>query len=75
MSEEFGLRDYLDEKFKDIKGDISGVHQRLDKLNGRVATVEKEQAETRGSISAWKWIAGGGGFVGLLAFIKGIFLQ
>ena len=70
MSEEFGLKDYLNSKFEEVQGSISGVHERLDKINGRVGKLETEQAESRGATTTWKWLAGIIGIPGMVAFIK-----
>lgn len=70
MNEDFGIEKYLDAKFEEVQGSISGVHTRLDKLNGRVAKIETEQAETRGAVTVWKWLAGMLGLPGLIAFVK-----
>lgn len=68
MSEDFGLEKYLDAKFSEVQGSISGIHERLDTLNGRTRKIENEQAETRGSLATWKWIAGSGGLIGVVTF-------
>lgn len=75
MSEDFGLKEYLDEKFKnlddnnaEIRKDISGIHQTMKEQNGRVGTLERSQARMDGSLATWKWIAGSGGLIGILTF-------
>lgn len=35
-SEGIGLREYLASNFSNVRDDIAGVHERLDKLNGKV---------------------------------------
>ncbi len=72
---EFGLEKYLDAKFNEVQGSISGVHTRLDKLNGRVGTLEQESASVRGGLSVTKWLAGIIGLPGLVAFFKAFIFQ
>lgn len=61
-------QEYFDLRFDTIDKDNGKMLEHLSKLNGRVGKVEIEQAETRGSIATWKWIAGSGGLIGIITF-------
>lgn len=72
MSDQIGIRDYLTSRFNAIDDRLSHIESHLGTQNGRLRKLEEENAKYCGTISAFKWIAGSGGLLGLLGFIRGL---
>lgn len=70
MSEDFGLREYLDAKFAEINSNFQTVYDKQDTTNGRVSKIECEHQEMIGGLKVAKWIGGLLGLPGLAAFAK-----
>lgn len=70
MSEDFGLREYLDAKFAEVHEKFQTVYDKQDITNGRVNKIESEHREMIGGLKVAKWIGGLLGLPGLVAFFK-----
>jgi peptidoglycan hydrolase CwlO-like protein len=56
------------------ESEISEIHTivkrtepKLDSIDSRLTNVEKQISYSQGSNDTWKWIAGGGGLIGIIA--------
>jgi hypothetical protein len=52
---------------------VKDLKPKFDSLNDDLTTIKNQISYYQGSISTWKWIAGGGGFIALVSFLINMF--
>jgi hypothetical protein len=66
---ELNCRCSKESEISEIHTIVKDLKPKFDSLNDDLTTIKNQISYYQGSISTWKWIAGGGGFIALVSFL------